>query len=48
MFSLCTGAHVVRAKEFKGGQEVEGEDGGPAEEEQDHDHDQHVDHLQAV
>ena len=37
--------HVVRSQELEGGEEVEGEDGGPAEEEEDHDQDQHVDHL---
>ena len=38
--------HVVRPQQLKGSQEVEGKDGGPTEEEQDHDQDQHVDHLQ--
>ena len=34
------------AQELEGGQEVVGEDGSPAEEEDCHDQDQHVDHLQ--
>ena len=46
MFSAGAGPHVVRPKQLKGGQQVEGEDGGPADEEQEHDQDQHVDHLQ--
>ena len=39
-------AHVVRAKQAEGGQQVEDEDGGPADEEHQHDQDQHVDYLQ--
>ena len=36
------------AQELKGGQEVVGEDWSPAEEEDCHDQDQHVDHLQGL
>ena len=41
-------AHVVRAKQAEGCQEVEDEDGGPADEEHQHDQDQHVDNLQNI
>ena len=37
--------HVVSPQQLEGSQQVEGEDGGPAEEEQDQDQNQHVDHL---
>ena len=39
------GPHIVRPKQSKGCQEVEDEDGGPADEEHEHDQDQHVDYL---
>ena len=38
-------AWIAKAKQLKGSQRVVGEDGGPAEEEDRHDQDQHVDHL---
>ena len=38
-------AWISKAKELKGSQCVVGENGGPAEEEDRHDQDQHVDHL---
>ena len=41
-------AWISKAKELKGGEGVVGEDGGPAEEEDRHDQDQHVDHLWKV
>ena len=39
---------VTGAQELEGSQEVVGEDWCPAEEEDCHDQDQHVDHLQGV
>ena len=39
-------AWIAKSKELKGGEGVIGEDGGPAEEEDRHDQDQHVDHLE--
>ena len=39
-------AWIAKSKELKGSEGVIGEDGGPAEEEDRHDQDQHVDHLQ--
>lgn len=39
------GARVAGAQHLEGGQQVVGEDGGPAEEEHRHDQDQHVDHF---
>ena len=39
-------AWIAKSKELKGGEGVIGEDGGPAEEEDCHDQDQHVDHLE--
>ena len=38
-------AWISKAKQLKGSQRVVGQDGGPAEEEDRHDQDQHVDHL---
>ena len=38
-------AWIAKSKKLKGGEGVVGEDGGPAEEEDRHDQDQHVDHL---
>ena len=38
-------AWIAKSKELKGCEGVVGEDGGPAEEEDRHDQDQHVDHL---
>ena len=46
MFGVESRAAVVAlAEDVECGQHVEDEDGGPAEEEEDHDQDQHVDHL---
>ena len=46
MFGVESRAAVVAlAQDVECGQHVEDEDGGPAEEEEDHDEDQHVDHL---
>ena len=39
---------VALTKDIEGGQDVEDEDGGPAEEEEEHDEDQHVDHLPSL
>ena len=39
-------AWIAKSKELKGSEGVIGEDGGPAEEEDCHDQDQHVDHLE--
>ena len=41
-------AHVVRAKQAEGCQQVEDEDGRPTNEEHQHDQDQHVDNLQNI
>ena len=38
-------AVVSLAEDVEGGQHVEDEDGRPADEEEKHDEDQHVDHL---
>ena len=40
---LIASSHL--SKKFEGGKEVVGEDRSPAEEEDRHDQDQHVDHL---
>ena len=39
-------AWIAKSKELKGGEGVIGEDWGPTEEEDRHDQDQHVDHLE--
>ena len=41
---LIASSHL--SKKFEGGKEVVGEDRSPAEEEDRHDEDQHVDHLE--
>ena len=43
IFYLIAGSDL--SKKFEGGKEVVGEDRSPAEEEDCHDQDQHVDHL---
>ena len=48
MLGGVPGAHVVRAKQAEGCQQVEDEDGGPADEEHQHDQDQHVDDLKNI
>ena len=48
MLGGVPGAHVVRAKQAECRQQVEDEDGGPADEEYQHDQDQHVDDLQNI
>ena len=45
MLSLKTWKKCYLAHQFEGSQQVVGEDGGPAHEEDRHDQDQHVDHL---
>ena len=49
MYGICYhqrhGKKCYLAHQFKGGQQIVGEDRGPAHEEDRHDQDQHVDHL---
>ena len=39
MLGVGAGPHVVLAQQLEGGQQVEDEDGGPGEEDQQHDQD---------
>ena len=47
---LCVGgrAGVALAQEVEGPEDVEDEDGRPAGEEEEHDQDEHVDHLPSL
>ena len=45
MFCVGSGASVALAQQIEGPEDVEDEDGAPAGEEEEHDQDEHVDHL---
>ena len=45
MFGCGGCALVVLAQQVEGGDQVENEDGSPAEKKQQHDHNQHIDYL---
>ena len=48
MFCVGSGAGVSLAQQIEGPEDVEDEDGAPAGEEEEHDQDEHVDHLASL